>query len=183
MSHSESVRARRRLFFAVALLGLSIVLAQVFKDPLFELMGGGQPEVTRITPPPCDLNRQVCSLPVITPVASEAPWAFSITPRPIPVSSPLTLTLAPPDPLLKTNQPTAVWVDLTGESMDMGLIRITLTLTPDGRWEGTGSIPVCITGQMRWRARLHLQLGQTLIQADWLFSAPTPASTQPSHQS
>lgn len=181
MRHSETVRSRRRLFIAMALLGLSIVLAQIFKDRLFNLMRG-QPKVTRITPPPCDLNRQRCSLPMITPVASEAPWLFSIAPRPVPVSSPLTLTLAPPDRILETNRPTAVWVDLTGESMDMGLIRIALTPTPDGRWEGTGSIPVCITGQMPWRAGLYMQLGQTLIQADWVFSAPTTGPSQPSHK-
>ena len=181
MRHFETVRSRRRLCIAMALLALSIVLAQIFKDRLFNLMRG-QSEVTRITPPPCDLNRQRCSLPMITPVASEAPWFFSIEPRPVPVSSPLTLNLAPPDRILATNQPTAVWVDLTGESMDMGLIRIALTPTPDGRWEGTGSIPVCITGQMRWRAGLHMQLGQTLIQADWVFSAPTSGSPQPLHK-
>ena len=44
-----------------------------------------------------------------------------------------------------------------------------------GRWEGTGSIPVCVTGRMRWRARLHMQLEQTRIQADWVFEAPTSA--------
>lgn len=181
MNHSETVRSRRRLLIVMGLLGISIALAQVFKDRLFNLVSG-QPEVTLITPPPCNLNQERCLLPVITPVSSEAPWSFGITPRPIPVSKPLTLTLAPPDRPLEANQPSAVWVDLTGDSMDMGLIRIALTPTPDGRWEGTGSIPVCITGQMRWRARLHMQLAQTLIQADWVFSAPTTASPQPLHQ-
>jgi hypothetical protein len=182
MNPLDTARSRRRLLIAMAFLGLSIVLAQVFKDQLFNLMRG-QTEVTRITPPPCDINRQPCPLPVVRPNAPDAPWHFSITPRPVPVSRPLTLTLAPLDQLPETHRPSAVWVDLTGESMDMGLIRIALTPTPDGRWEGTGSIPVCITGQMRWRAGLHMQLEQTLIQADWVFVAPTTESTQPSHQS
>ena len=116
----------------------------------------------------------------MAPVASEAPWSFAITPRPIPVSAPLTLTLTPPEQVLSANRPQAVWVDLTGDSMDMGLVRIALTPTTDGRWEGTGSIPICVTGPMRWRARLHMQLEQTTLQADWLFTAPTSTSTHAS---
>ena len=166
-----TARQRRWPLVGLALLVLSMVLAQVYKAPLLDLLDG-QPDITRVTPPPCDLNREVCSLPILTPVASESPWSFSITPRPIPVSSPITLTLTPPDRTLPGNRPAAVWVDLTGDSMDMGLIRVPLTQGPDGQWEGTGSIPVCVSGQMRWRARLHLQLEQTTLQADWLFDAP-----------
>ncbi len=175
MSHTETTRSRRRLFIVIALLALSIVLAQVYKEPLLHLISG-HPETTQVSPPPCDLTQQVCLLPILTPVASEAPWSFGITPRPIPVSTPLTLTLTPPDRILTSNQPSAVWVDLTGDSMDMGLIRIPLALNSDGRWEGSGSIPICVTGQMRWRARLHMQLEKTVVQADWLFTAPTTAA-------
>lgn len=168
---------RRRLwpFIGLTLLLLSIVLAQTFKQPLLVLISG-QTETTRITPPPCDLNRQDCLLPLITPVASEAPWFFSISPQPIPVSAPLTLTLTPPARVLQGNHPDNVWVDLTGENMDMGLIRIPLTHNANGRWEGTGSIPICVTGQMRWRARLYLQLEQTVVEADWVFTAPLAAA-------
>lgn len=171
MSSPETARSRQRLFTIVVLLSLSLLLAQRYKEPLLHMISG-HPETTQVSPPPCDLNRHTCQLPIITPVASEAPWSFSITPHPIPVSAPLTLTLTPPDRILAGNQPRAVWVDLTGDSMDMGLIRIALTQRADGHWEGTGSIPVCVTGQMRWRARLHLELEQTVIQADWLFTAP-----------
>lgn len=164
-------QSRKRLFLVIALLALSILLAQIYKQPLLDLIDG-QPTALQVSPPPCDLNRQACALPLITPVASEAPWSFAITPHPIPVSTPLVFSLSPPERPLPGNRPQAAWIDLTGDSMDMGLIRIPLTQTTDGRWEGTGSIPVCVTGQMRWRARLHLQLEQTTLQADWLFDAP-----------
>lgn len=168
-------KTERRLWqvAAGALLALSLTLTHFYKEDLLNLVAG-QPEITQITPPPCDLNRQACALPVMTPVASEAPWTFSITPRPIPVSNTLSFTLAPPDRLLAPHAPMSVWVDLTGENMDMGLIRIPLQQEPDGRWLGTGSIPVCVTGAMRWRARLHVQLAQTTLQADWVFTAPEP---------
>jgi hypothetical protein len=166
-----STQARRWPLIGLALLVVSIVLAQVFKVQLLELLDVGAP-ITRITPPRCDLNRDVCLLPILTPVASEAPWSFGITPRPIPVSNEITLTLTPPDRTLPGNRPAAVWVDLTGDSMDMGLIRIPLTQNTTGQWVGTGSIPVCVTGQMRWRARLQMKLAQTTLQADWLFDAP-----------
>ena len=172
---SAQPHTRRRLIVAGVLLSLSIVLAQVYKQPLLDLIDGHSGSL-QLSPPPCDLNTQACPLPLMTPVASEAPWLFAITPRPVPVSSPLTLTLTPPERILPGNSPSAVWVDLTGDSMDMGVIRIPLALTSDGRWEGTGSIPICVTGQMRWRARLHMVLTQTAVQADWVFSAPLTAT-------
>lgn len=168
--------SRRGSLAVFALLALSVVLGQVYREPLLNLLGGAQ-EATQITPPPCDLNRGPCLLPLITPVASEAPWSFSVTPRPISVSAPLTFTLTPPSQVLPSNRPGSVWVELTGDSMDMGLIQIALSPMPDGRWEGTGSIPVCVTGRMRWRIRLHMQLEQTRVQADWTFEAPSTANT------
>ena len=167
--------SRRWTLAVFALLVLSVVLGQIYQEPLLNLLDDAK-EATQITPPPCDLNLSVCPLPLITPVASEAPWSFSITPRPIPVSAPLTFTLTPPAQVLPTNRPSSVWVELTGDTMDMGLIRVALSPMPDGRWEGTGSIPVCVTGRMGWRVRLHMQLEQTRIQADWVFEAPTSAT-------
>jgi len=156
---------------AMILIGLSLVLSQHFKTQLVGLVTDA-PLSTQITPPPCNLNRSACPLPIITPVASEVPWTFSITPHPIPVSAPLSFTLTPPERVLATNKPEAVWVDLTGDSMDMGLIRVRLEQQPNGQWVGTGSIPVCVSGAMRWRARLHMALSQTNLQADWVFTAP-----------
>lgn len=162
-------KSRLWQFVALFLLALSFIVVQRYGNELLKLVTDPT-EATQITPPPCNLNRERCQLPIITPVASEAPWTFSITPQPIPVSAPLTVTLSPPERIL--HAPTAVWVDLTGNDMDMGLIRMPLQQNADGSWTGTGSIPVCITGAMRWRARLHIQLAQTNLQADWIFTAP-----------
>lgn len=169
---------RRWTLAVFALLVVSVIAGQIYRRPLLNLMGASG-EVTQVTPPPCDLNQAACLLPIMTPVTSEAPWRFSISPRPIPVSEPLTLTLTPPAQTLPGNRPQSVWVDLTGDSMDMGLIRVALTPMPDGRWEGTGNIPVCVSGRMRWRASLHMQLDQTQLQADWTFEAPTAAYKHP----
>ncbi len=164
---------KRRLWSMAAMivLGLSLAISHIYKSQLVSLVTN-EPPSTKITPPPCDLNRGTCPLPIITPVASEAPWTFSISPHPIPVSTPLSFTLTPPERILSTNKPEAVWLDLTGDSMDMGLIRVNLAQQPNGQWIGTGSIPVCVTGAMRWRARLNLALSQTNLQADWVFTAP-----------
>lgn len=169
---------RRWTLAVFVLLVVSVVVGQIYRRPLLNLLGVSE-NVTSVTPPPCDLNQSSCLLSIITPVASEAPWRFGISPQPIPVSQPLSLTLTPPAQTLPGNRPTSVWVDLTGDSMDMGLIRVALMPMPDGRWEGTGSIPVCVSGQMRWRARLHMQLDQTQLQADWTFEAPTAAYKHP----
>ena len=168
-------KTERRLWQVTAaiLLALSLILTHFYKDRLMNLVMD-KPMATQITPPPCDLNRTACLLPIITPVASEAPWTFSITPQPIPVSSPLVFTLTPPARVLTSHTPSSIWVDLTGDTMDMGLIRVTLQQQPDGQWIGTGSIPICITGPMPWRARIHMTLTQTTVQADWIFMAPEP---------
>lgn len=171
MNTPQALRSRRRLAVMVGILGVSILLAQLYKDQIMALVGG-HPELTRITPPPCDLNRSACPLPIITPVLSEAPWTFAISPRPIPVSAPLWFTLTPPKQILSTNQPETAWVELTGDSMDMGLIRIPLEADAAGNWSGQGSVPICVTGKMRWRARLYLKLANTTVEADWLFDAP-----------
>src|SRR5574343_53364 len=162
-------KSRSWQLVALFLLALSFIVAQRYGNELLRLVTDPT-GATQITPPPCNLNREHCQLPVITPVASEAPWSFSVAPHPIPVSAPLTFTLSPPERILHT--PAAAWVDLTGDDMDMGLIRISLQQNADGSWTGTGSIPVCVTGTMRWRARLHIQLAQTTLQADWVFTAP-----------
>lgn len=155
------------------LLGFSLVVAHRYGNELLkhvtDVSGARQ-----VTPPPCNLNRERCDVFISTPAASEKPWLFSITPHPIPVSAPLSLTLSPPERIQQT--PMAAWVDLTGDDMDMGLIRISMQQNVDGSWTGTGSIPVCVSGTMRWRARLHLQLAQTIIQADWVFTAPEPGA-------
>lgn len=173
--NGEKSRRPTWLIAAATLLVASLVLSQFYKDRLMSLVTG-EPLTTQITPPPCNLNRTACALPVITPVASEAPWTFSVTPRPIPVSAPLVFTLTPPDRILASNKPDAIWVDLTGDSMDMGLIRVNLQQQADGQWIGSGTIPVCVTGAMRWRARLNMVLQQTTLQADWVFTAPESAT-------
>src|SRR5574343_1624726 len=119
-------------FVALFFLAFSFILAQRYGNELLKLVTDPT-DATQITPPPCNLNREHCQLPLITPVASEAPWSFSITPRPIPVSAPLTLTLTPPAQVLPTNRPSSAWVELTGDTMDMGLIRVALSPMPDGR--------------------------------------------------
>jgi len=166
-------KTERRLWqvAALLLLVLSLALTHFYKNKLMSMVMD-EPPAIQITPPPCELNRSACAFPIITPVASEAPWMFSITPRPIPVSAPLVFTLIPPERVLSSNKPEAVWVDLTGDSMDMGLIRVQLEQQADGQWVGAGTIPVCVTGAMRWRARLHMALSQTTLQADWVFTAP-----------
>ena len=164
----RSSSVHRWLWVILTLLVLSLVASQVYKERLMNLIGGVS-EAVEVTPPACDLNRGSCPFSIMTLAASETPWMFSISPHPIPVSTPLTLTLTPPP----GKQPRAISVDLMGDNMDMGLIRIVLVPTADGRWEGVGSIPICVTGSMRWRARLYLQLEKTRIQADWVFNAPT----------
>jgi hypothetical protein len=157
------------LLIPILALAISLIIAQRFGGHLLGLVTDSA-VTKRVIPPPCQLNRDECQFSFTTIGTSEALWSFSISPRPIPVSAPLTLRLIPSQPAQQA--PTTAWVDLTGEDMDMGLIRIPLQQSPDGSWTGTGSLPVCVTGVMRWRAQISLQIAQTTFQTEWVFRAP-----------
>ena len=104
----------------------------------------GSPEVIRMSHA-CDLQRAACR--VNLPLGGEATLAFSGVPvRPLQPFSVETRLPADVD---------RVTLELTGAEMDMGLQRIELQPHGDGRHTGQATLPVCVTGQMRWQATLQ----------------------------
>jgi hypothetical protein len=53
--------------------------------------------------------------------------------------------------------------------MDMGFNRASLTDAGDGRFTGTGLIPVCIRDRMLWEARVLATDGDAWISAPFRF--------------
>jgi hypothetical protein len=115
----------------------------------------------------CNLNQGACRAPL-----DSGELTLRLSPQPIPLLTPITVEVS-----LADAQADSVRFELVGAEMDMGLIRS--QLTPDGtaRFVGTTTIPVCVTGPMRWRADVHvIQSGKVTTRS---FNFDTPENATP----
>jgi hypothetical protein len=96
----------------------------------------------------CDPGLQECRVAL----PDGRTLGFTIAPRPIVPLRPLELTV-----LLDGPAPQEVRLDLNGADMEMGLSRAMLHAEAPGRYVGRTSLPLCVTGRMRWQATLHLR--------------------------
>lgn len=95
----------------------------------------------------CDLNRGACSVDL----PGGGRLTAEITPRPIPVLKPLAVRLT-----LAGRKVDAARLEFSGVEMDMGFNQVVLTAT-DGGFVGSASLPVCVSGRMRWQAVFHIE--------------------------
>lgn len=151
-----------------SLVNLAIVLALASLATLGYKLSPqrqGSAEQT-VEPQACDLNAQAC--------AAELPGGgrveLSITPRPIPVVSPLRVSAQ----LVGTSAET-LEIDLTGVSMDMGDHHQSLVADGHGGFSGSAMLPVCTTGRMTWQATLLIGSGDRRIAVPFRFEAPGQA--------
>ncbi len=121
---------------AMLALLLGIAVAGRYASPLLL----PKADVTARPDPGCDLQRHAC--PAALPGGERI--ELSITPRPIPILTPLRVEIALAG--LKANR---VEVDFAGETMNMGYNRIELA-ADNGRHAGEASLPVCVSGGMNW---------------------------------
>lgn len=108
----------------------------------------------------CDLNLNTCTAEV-----GDRTISLTLNPAPAKSLTPLTFTAE-----IKGNQPEAVWLDIQGEEMYMGLNQPEMRLR-DGRWSTQTELAVCTTGRMRWKTTLVLVDGDTQSQASFYFDA------------
>ena len=110
----------------------------------------------------CDLNREACrvTLPDGTTLTAE------ISPRPIAVMRPLTVRLSWQD-----GEADRVSLDIVGLDMEMGINRNDLRETGAGQYLGQATLPVCVTGAMRWRAEFILANGDERMIVPFVFSS------------
>ena len=107
-------------------------------DAMYEWMSG---DVAFTPPPPCDLHTSDCN----ATLGDGRPVRFGITPRPVPVMTPLALTLV--DHGLDRDE---LSVQIYGLNMNMGRYEYPLRRDENGTFRGKGMIPSCV-GQMQWR--------------------------------
>lgn len=114
----------------------------------------------------CDLHRQPCG----AALADGGRLELSITPRPIPMVQPLAIAVQ-----VTGIEARKVEIDFAGIAMNMGYNRPVLAPAGAGRFTGTASLPVCITGSMAWQATVLVEAGRQRISVPFRFeSTPHP---------
>ena len=123
-------------------------------------------DILAMPDPGCDLNRGACraSLP------GGGQVELSLSPRPIPVVRPMKIEATVSGPA--TMAVDHVEMDFAGITMNMGFNRVTLPPEGNGRFAGETSIPVCVTGRMRWRGTLIVTTDRQHITVPFEFEAP-----------
>lgn len=121
-----------------------------------------QADVSVSPDPTCDLHSESCH--VALPAGGQL--KFTLTPRPIRVSAPMTLHVE-----LAGIDADSVAVDFAGASMNMGVNRPVLVATGPGHFTAQTTLPVCITGRMAWQATVLIESGRTRIAVPFRFEA------------
>jgi len=115
----------------------------------------------------CDLRAGPC----VSPLPGGGRVSLSIQPASIPVMRPLQLEV-----LVEGTAASAVELDFRGVDMNMGLNRARLDADPEGRFQGQGILPVCVSGRMLWEARVLLETDRGLVAAPFRFWTARPGS-------
>ena len=117
-------------------------------------------DVAATPDPACDLHRQACS----ATLPGGGRVELAIGPRPIPTMQPLQVDIRVDG--LSANK---AEIDFAGVGMNMGYNRPQLPQLAPGRFGGNASLPVCVTGAMRWRATVLLETERQRIAIPFLF--------------
>jgi hypothetical protein len=110
----------------------------------------------------CNLQQQACG----AALPGGGRIELAITPRPIPNLQALAVEVR-----LAERQASHVVLDLAGATMNMGVNRTDLVDAGGGRYTGTTSLPVCVTGAMSWRATVLLESGRERISVPFYFDS------------
>lgn len=148
----------RNLWIVVGLLFLALIGVAIYKfQPLLN------PELAAVASvdPKCDLRAGPC----VGKFPDGTEVSFGIEPRSIPLVKPLQLKA-------EVNGASAqgVEVDFVGLNMEMGFNRSRLKADGNGRFSGTGVLPVCIMTVMQWEARVLVKTERGLIAAPFRFN-------------
>lgn len=91
---------------------------------------------------------------------------FSLTPRPIPVATPLRIEVR-----LEGVAADRVKVDFAGVEMSMGYNRPSLEALSPNHHVGEATLPVCVTGRMLWQATVLLEKNGQRLAVPFRFEA------------
>jgi hypothetical protein len=141
----------------VGMLFLALIAVAIYKfQPLLN------PDLAAVAPvdPECDLRAGPC----VGRFPDGTEISFGIEPRSIPLVKPLRLRAT-----VKGVSAHGAEVDFIGLNMEMGFNRSKLKAEGDGKFSGSGVLPVCIMTVMEWEARVLVRTNQGLIAAPFRF--------------
>ncbi|MGE0080543.1 MAG: hypothetical protein AB7U81_04540 [Thiohalomonadaceae bacterium] len=139
--------------------GLVVALVMVIGYKAWPLVFA--PEDVQILPEPgCDLQRARC---VATLPDGKIDLEFLT--RPIPLARPFRVALA-----TSGIAPSRVELDFAGVEMNMGENRAVLRAVGGGQYAADITLPVCITGPMKWRATVILHARNRRLSIPYEFS-------------
>lgn len=152
-----SLIVNRTLLVVLALLGAMILAVTAFKlKPL--LAPGG--DLVAVADEDCDLRAGPCT----AHFPGGGAVTVSLEPRGIPVVRPLAIEVT-----TQALEVSAVAVDFSGVDMNMGYNRSSLRPAGQGLYRGQGMLPVCVSGRMRWEARVLVATPAGLFAAPFRF--------------
>ena len=161
----KTVHAKRNLVVDAAILAALVAVG--IAGYLFSPLLMPTADVVAVPDAGCDLHKQACG----ATLPDGARLVLSIDPRPIPMVKPLNLEVK-----LSGMAPDKIEVDFAGVAMNMGYNRPQLAPAGAGRYTGSASLPVCITGSMAWQATVLVTAGRKKISVPFRFdSSPHPS--------
>lgn len=147
MASEPPVRVGKRTWL-IDLLAATVLIAIVLAG--YRYWQTQQPAVDRwIEPDPaCDLQAATCHVAL----GGGATLAVQFSPQPVPVLTPFRVEVS------VVGRPVqSASLVFSGVDMAMGEHPVALKAEGAGRFVGEAVLPVCVTGQMKWRATVHVE--------------------------
>lgn len=149
LSHRKTFR------YAILLSGIGLLIACDRSD-------NSRPPPASSAASSCDLNHASCEVPTNWGTAT-----VTLSPKPVPVLQPITVELH-----LASPAPVEVQASLNGVDMDMGPNITRLQRAGANLWHGQMTVPICLTGTMRWQLSIDLRDGARNESVAFGFTAP-----------
>lgn len=149
---------KKLLIDLIGLLLIALVVVVGYKlSPLL------LPQAEQVAHPDaaCDLQRQACRAEL--PGGGAVELVFGT--QPIPMVKPFAVQITSEGLTVDRAE-----IDFSGIDMNMGLNRPQLTAAGNGRFVGSASLPLCITGSMDWQATVLLSSAQGRIAVPYRFT-------------
>lgn len=148
---------KKRLIDLAGFLLIALVLLVGYKLSPLVL---GKADVALLPKLSCNLQSEPC----VRDLPDGGRVMLSLGEQPVPLLKPFPVRVE-----VQGASPSRVSIDFEGHEMPMGLNRSELVAGGPGTFTGSATLPVCVTGRMRWRATVLVETARQRIAAPFLF--------------